>query len=108
MRKRWVKRGVRIAMMAIVAIPAIGFLVMSLWNWLAPAVFGARTIDFWQAWGIILLSKLLFGGFHGRPGYRGRWKRRMRERWERMTPEEREKFLQGMAGRCGSAAPGEA
>jgi hypothetical protein len=89
-------------MIAVVAIPLIGFLVMSLWNWLAPAVFGARTIDFWQAWGIIILSKLLFGGFHGRAGYRGRWKRRMRERWERMTPEEREKFLQGMAGRCGS------
>jgi hypothetical protein len=31
-----------------------------------------------------------------------RWRRRMMERWEHMTPEEREKFRQSMRGRCGS------
>jgi hypothetical protein len=82
--------------------------VMGLWNWLAPTIFGGRTIDFWQALGILILSKILFGGFRGRSGFGGHWKRRMRERWEQMTPEEREKFRQGMAGRCGSGAPEQA
>ena len=76
--------------------------------WLAPAVFGLRTITLWQALGILILSKILFGGFRGRPGYGGPWRRRMSERWQQMTPEEREKFRQGMFSRCGfSSAPAE-
>jgi hypothetical protein len=108
MTQRWVKRGVKIGMIAVVAITVCGFVVMGLWNWLAPAIFGFRTIDFWQALGLIILSKILFGGFRGRGGYGGRWGHRMRERLQGMTPEEREKFLQGMGGRCGSSAPGQA
>ena len=104
MRARWVARGVKIAMIGITAVVVFGFIVMSLWNWLAPAVFGARTIDFWQALGILILSKILFGGFRGGRGFGGHWSRRMRERWEEMTPEEREKFRQGMAARCGGGS----
>jgi Ca2+/H+ antiporter, TMEM165/GDT1 family len=101
MKTRWFIRGLKIAAIAVVAAAIFGFLVMSLWNWLAPAVLGLHTITFWQALGILILSKILFGGFRGRPGYGGHWRRRMRDRWEQMTPEEREKFRQGMAGRCG-------
>lgn len=101
MRARWVFRALKIGVIAITAFVVFGFVVMSLWNWLAPAVFGARTINFGQALGILVLSKILFGGFRGRPGYGGHWRRRMRARWEQMTPEEREKFRQGMSGRCG-------
>jgi len=45
-----------------------GFLVMWLWNWLMPALFGLGKITYWQAFGILLLAKLFFGGFgsHGR------------------------------------------
>jgi hypothetical protein len=101
MKARWVVRGLKIGLMAIVAVVVFGFVVMSLWNWLAPDVFGARTIGFWQALGLLILSKILFGGFRGRPGQGGHWRRRMSAKWEQMTPEEREKFRQGMAGRCG-------
>jgi hypothetical protein len=97
MKTRWVKRGLKIGLIAVVAAAVFGFVVMSLWNWLAPSVFGLHTISFWQALGILILSKLLFGGFRGRPGYSGHWRRRMSDRWERMTPEEREKFRQGMS-----------
>jgi Ca2+/H+ antiporter, TMEM165/GDT1 family len=79
-----------------------GFLVKGLWNWLMPGIFGWRTITFLQGLGLFLLSKILFGGFRG-PG--GRWRGRMRERWSSMTPEERERFRQGMRGRCGSFGP---
>ena len=70
MRERWVQRGVKIAMIGVVAITVCGFVVMGLWNWLAPAIFGGRTIDFWQALGIIILSKILFGGFARTAGLR--------------------------------------
>src|SRR2546423_623205 len=95
------RRVLKVGLIAILAFVVLGFVVMSLWNWLAPAVFGARTINFGQALGMLLLSKILFGGFRGRPGHGGHWQRRMSARWEQMSPEERERFRQGMADRCG-------
>src|SRR5262252_472740 len=100
MKARWALGVLRIGWIVIAAVAVFSFIVMGLWNWLAPAVFGARTITFWQALGILILSKILFGGFRGRPGRGGPWRLRMSERWQQMTPEEREKFRQGMFG-CG-------
>lgn len=40
-----------------------GYFVMLLWNWLMPELFGLATITFWKAFGIILLARLIFGGF---------------------------------------------
>ena len=92
----------KIALIAAVAATVLGFIVMELWNVLIPGIFGLRPIDFWQALGLLVLCKILFGGF--RPGRGGPpWRRRMRERWEKMTPEERERFRQGM--RCGPGRP---
>ena len=102
MRPKWNKI-VKIAGIAVAGVGVLGFVTMSLWNWLAPAVFGWHTVTFWQALGILVLSKLLFGGVRGRPGHRGRWRKRMMERWERMTPEEREKFQSMVARGCGKA-----
>jgi len=82
-----------------------GEVVMRLWNWLLPALFGWRQITFWQGLGILALCRILFGGLgghrSGRPHVGRRIRERMAERWESMTPEERERFRQGMAGRCG-------
>ena len=80
----------KIALMVIVGIAAVGGVVMVLWNWLMPSLFiGAQPVSYCQALGILLLSKILFGGFKG--GCHGRWKER-RQRWEAMTPEEREQL----------------
>lgn len=38
-----------------------GNIVMWLWNWIMPYLFNLPTIDFWMAWGIVLLSMILFG-----------------------------------------------
>jgi hypothetical protein len=82
-----------------------GELVKQLWNWLLPPLFGFRQVTFWQAWGLLALCRILFGGFgfHGgdRSSIRGRIAGRVAERMEHMTPEERERFRQGMRGRCG-------
>ncbi len=108
MRPGW-KRWVWIAPLAIVGMAAFialgGAIVMLLWNWLLPALFGWPRIAYWQALGVLLLCRILFGGF-GRHGYyRPHWRRRMAERWEAMTPEERERFRQGMGQRCGFEPP---
>ena len=82
-----------------------GWVVMSLWNWLLPGLFGWRMITFWQALGMLVLCRILFGGVSGRGWHRSYSGRRMRERWQRMTPEEREKFRQGIRARCGFGPP---
>jgi hypothetical protein len=81
-----------------------GEIVMHLWNWLLPSLFGWRQLTFWQAIGILALCRILFGshGFRGtRSNFRRRMQERMDERWERMTPEERERARQSWRGRCG-------
>jgi hypothetical protein len=101
-------RGARVARFAVfaaAAAAALSFVVMSLWNWLMPAIFGLRTITYWQGLGLLALSKILLGGFRGGPGRHLFWRRRMMERWEKMTPEDREKFRQGMRGGYGPFGP---
>jgi len=103
MRKRWYF----IAPAAILGILLFGFLggelVLQLWNWLLPTLFGWRQITFWQALGLLALCRILFGGFgrhgSGGPNFRGRM--RMKNRCGNMTPEEREKFRQAMRERWG-------
>ena len=100
MRRHWFSRILRFLLFAALFVAVAGLVVMRLWNWLTPTLFGWHVITFWQAVGILILSKILLGGFRGRPGWHPYWRRRMMERWEQMTPEERQKFKQGMRG-CG-------
>ena len=100
MRKKWIYFVAPPMLVLFIAIG--GEVVQQLWNWLAPALFGWRQITFWQGLGLLALCRILFGGFGGGGGHRSKFRRRMDERWERMTPEEREKFQQGMRSRCGN------
>ena len=84
--------------LVIFGVAGLGWVVMALWNWLIPTLFaGGKEIDYWQALGVLLLSKILFGGLRGH-GCRERWHK---NRLEQMTPEEREKFQTGMRSCCG-------
>jgi hypothetical protein len=96
MRKRliWIAPLAILAMMAFVSVG--GFVVMHLWNWLLPPLFGWRQIAFWQALGLLVLCRILFGGFRLHSPGRSNFRRRMQERCGRMTPEERERFRQGI------------
>jgi hypothetical protein len=81
-----------------------GWAVMHLWNSLR-LVLGWPQLTFWQALALLALCRILFGNWGGR-GPRLDFRRRMWERrWEKMTPEEREKFRQRWGGRCGFDAP---
>ena len=102
MRRHWLTKALKITLFGAIAIGAIGLVVMALWNWLAPNLFGGRTIDFLQALGLFALARILVGGLRGRGGgYRGHWRQRMAERWEAMSDEERAKAREAMQGRCG-------
>jgi hypothetical protein len=111
MRPR-LKRLIFIAPLAIVGMAIFiwigGEVVMHLWNWLLPTLFGWRQITFWQALGLLALCRILFGGLGGRGSHRNvrsNVRQRMAERWEKRTPEEREKYRQSFRGRCGCPAP---
>lgn len=84
------------------AVFLFGVIVMGLWNAILPAVIAVKTINLWQALGILLLSKILFGGFHGRCGGRHgreRWMD-MKQKFADMSPEEREKLKTAWKSRC--------
>ena len=108
MRKR-VKKLIWIAPLAIVGMAVFvwigGEIVMLLWNWLAPALFGFKQVTFWEALGLLALCRILFGGFGIGGGSSNRSRRRMRERCEQMTPEERERFRHGFSDRSGLTSP---
>jgi hypothetical protein len=73
----------------------ISYIVMLLWNNLLPEILHVNTITFWQALGIFILCKILFG--FGKGGGGGGWSRRnMAERCRSMSPEERQHFKQTM------------
>jgi len=93
----------KFVLIAVLGIPLFGVIVMLLWNWLAPAVFGLHQIGFLQALGVLVLSRILFGGFHGRHHGGPRWNRHLQERWEGMTPEERQRMMEALRTRshCG-------
>jgi uncharacterized membrane protein YGL010W len=91
----------KIVVMVVSGILALGFVVMALWNWLLPNLFvGVHEISYVQALGVLVLSKILFGGFRGHGGMH---KRKHHHHLKNMTPEEREKFQAGMKGCCGSS-----
>jgi hypothetical protein len=105
-----------LVILGIVVFVAIGGqIVMQLWNWLLPPLFGFPQLTFWQALGMLALCRILFGGFgssrshrsHFRQRMAERMEQRMSERWEKMTPEEREKYRQSFRGRWGSCEPPE-
>jgi MFS family permease len=121
MRKRWIVFAPLAILGMALFIGVGGFVVQHLWNWLLPPIFDWRQITFWQALGLLVLCRILFGGFGGHRSVRSNVRRRMSDRvsermadrmadrWDHMTPEERERFSERMRGRWGfgAAATGE-
>ncbi len=92
-------RAIRIGVFVAAAIGIAGFVVMNLWNWLIPSIFGGPSLHFWQALGLLALTRILVGRIGRGSGPRLSW--RMRQDWQRMSPEEREKLRQNLYSRCG-------
>lgn len=79
------------------ALAAISLIVMLLWNWLMPAIFGLTAISFCQALGLFVLGRILLGSFglgrhgHGRFGHKGN---HLHKKWGEMTEEQRKEFIE--------------
>jgi hypothetical protein len=118
MRKKNLIWMIPAAIVGLVVFSAIGGgVVMLLWNWLAPELFGLRTITFWQAFGLLALCRILFGGFGGGGGrrchsrkpanvqIRERVRERIDDRLDQMTPEERERLRQTLHNQSKRTSP---
>ena len=94
---------------AVAILALVSYIVMQLWNNLLPDILHVSVINFWQAMGIFVLSKILFGfgrgGRGGAPWMRG--KRMMEEKFSNLSPEDRERFRDQMRNRCGWGRRGE-
>ena len=100
-KKFWI---VKIMFFSFLAIIAVGALVMWLWNWLVPSLFSGPVINYYQALGLFLLSRILFRGFTGgsRHGCNGRGPDQWKEKWSNLSDGEREKMRSLWKKRCGS------
>jgi len=107
---RWPLRAGAVIAAVIAVLALLALVVMLLWNSLVPQLFRGPPLEYWQALGLLLLSRILFGGLRRRGGWHGHWRQRMwRERWESMTPEERAHLREHFQRRCGhrTAPPAE-
>jgi hypothetical protein len=98
----WIKWAIFIPIAIAAGVFAFGSVVMLLWNGLLPAILGVKAITFWQAIGILVLSKILFGGFGGRHGHHrcnGHGKGG-HGKWMHLTPEQKEIMKSEWEGRC--------
>ena len=106
MAKLWFAKTLQILILLLILVAGFGQAVLQLWNWLMPAIFGLPAIGFWQAVGLMALCWILFGGLRGGRTFRRGWQHTWEGRWQRMTPEERERFRKGLEGRCEPPGPG--
>jgi hypothetical protein len=104
MANEWVKRNKWIFFVGPLGVAAFVWLfgeaVMHLWNWLLPTLFGWPRITFWQTLGLVLLCRILFGKWGGNSD-KSNSRRSKADRWEKMTPEERESFSGKLRAGCG-------
>lgn len=90
-------RFLKIGLLVLVGIAVLSYVVMLLWNAIMPHLIdGAHTLSYLQAVGLLILSKILFGGHHRMHHHR----RCHHQRWHHMSEEERAKFRAGKGG-CG-------
>ncbi|MGB2867947.1 MAG: hypothetical protein WBD36_05815 [Bacteroidota bacterium] len=105
MKAWWLLKAGKFIAFAVVGFTVLGFVVMSLWNWLVPELFHGPVLTFWQSVGLLALSHILLRGWmpwRYRNGWKhDRWKHRFEEKLAAMTPEERDKFKEEWKRRCG-------
>ena len=98
MRHRKFIRGPLFILKLVLILAITSAVVMLLWNALIPVLFSGPALTYWQAAGLLLLAKILFGSMGRGFGRRHHhypdemWKKKLKAKYESMTPEEKEKF----------------
>lgn len=95
------RKGMGIFAFILFAVFGLSAVVMWLWNYAVVPVFNIGPLSYWQAMALLVLSKILLGGFRMRPGgswsgYRSKW----RNKWGKMSDEERDRFKEEWKQRC--------
>ncbi len=87
----------KMLLMGIVIIALFSVVVMLLWNWLMPTIFGLKVITIWEAAGLFALARILFSPFWGgRPHHRHmhhHGRNQIMEKWRKMSQSERNKII---------------
>ncbi|MBL7818643.1 MAG: hypothetical protein JNL70_26825 [Saprospiraceae bacterium] len=101
------RRGMGFAIVAVGGVLVVGGVVMYLWNAILPSAIHVEVLSYWQAVGLLILCRILFGNWGGRhrgggkPPFAGKsamW----REKWMNMSDEERAQFKEQWKKRCQS------
>lgn len=92
-------RPIKFGLGFLVIVAGFSAVVMLLWNCLMPSIFGLGVISFWQSLGLLVLARLLFGGFgkFGRAhrfGHHHHHHNPLFDKWAEMSDEERKEFIQ--------------
>lgn len=95
-------RGFWIVPIGLAAAAAFSAAAMLLWNALVPDIFGLATINFWQALGLMVLIRVFFAGIGGHPHSMGGGRhgigKSFRDKWQKMSAEERAEFVKRYKG----------
>ncbi len=108
MRTHYGRRRFFFPLFILLALLAVSFAVYWLWNNVLVAVVPVKAVTYWQAVGLLTLSRILLGGFKfgppsgrtpfgGRPDGPPNW----REKLHQMSDEDRQKFKSEWKKRCG-------
>jgi hypothetical protein len=98
--KNWKGKKPLIGLLVLAGMALLIWVVMLLWNAILPDVLGVTTITYWQALGIFILSKILFGGFKGGPSKHKGFRNKFKNKFASMTDVEKESFKEEWKAKC--------
>ncbi len=92
----------------IAKLAVVGVVVLFLWNWLMPYLFGLPVINYWQSLGLLLLSKIFFSGFwyqnydghYEQPEQdddREHWKQKFHRKWGHVDRQHRQRLKEELS-----------
>ncbi len=100
-KKFWIKKVIGFTLIAFACLAGLAWVVMLLWNNVLIEVVSVSAVTYWQALGLLILSKILFGGFRGKGGdYKRKWKEKMEHKLSGLSETEREKIKEEWRQRC--------
>ena len=100
-KKFWIKKVIGFTVCGATIVALFGYVTMLLWNNVLAEVTPIKPINFWQSLGLLLLSKILFGGFNKGFANKGnRWSSELKAKWHIMSEAEKEQFKQQWRSKC--------
>lgn len=93
--------GFLIVMVGLFLLLVYGFMI--LWNITIPEIFGVKSLTYGMAFRILIIARILFGGFGFRWTNNDKkkfWRERMNMKMEKMTDDEKAEFKRKLWQKC--------